>query len=51
MKGLDEVGFTKQLNTFEAAIQNDLNHRNSEVAKKWEFDFGMEQPLECQSNQ
>ena len=50
MKGFDEVGFTKQLNTFEAAMQNDLNHRNSEVAKKWEFDFDVELPLESQSN-
>ena len=38
----DEIAFTKMLNNFEAAIENDLNHRSSEVAKKWEFDFSME---------
>ena len=25
-------------------MQNDLNQRSSEVAKKWEFDFSNEQP-------
>ena len=41
MQGKDDIAFEKQLNSFEAAMQNDLNHRNTEVAKKWEFDFGM----------
>ena len=41
----DEIAFSKMLNNFEAAIETDLNHRNSEAAKKWEFDFSMEQPM------
>lgn len=27
-------------------MQNDLNHRSSEVAKKWQFDFSIEHPLQ-----
>ena len=33
----DEVAFTKQLNTFEAAMQSDLNKRTDEVGAKWDF--------------
>ena len=35
----DEVAFTKQLNTFEAAMQSDLNRRTDEVGAKWDFNF------------
>ena len=40
----DEIAFAKQINDFEAAVVKDLNHRSSEVAKKWEFDFSVELP-------
>ena len=42
----DEVAFSKQLNVFEEAMETDLTNRTSEVAKRWEFDFSMEQPAE-----
>ena len=41
----DEIAFQKQLNDFEAAMQSDLDKRSSEVGKKWEFDFSLEQPI------
>ena len=44
MQGKNEIAFAKQLNHFEAAMSNDLNQRSSDVAKKWEFDFSMDQP-------
>lgn len=31
-------------------MQNDLKSHSSEVAKKWEFDFSMEQPILETSN-
>lgn len=40
----DEIAFAKQLNCFEAAMETDLNQRNSDVGKKWEFNFETEQP-------
>lgn len=46
MQKQDEIAFAKQLNDFDISMQNDLNHRSSEVAKKWQFDFSMEQPLQ-----
>jgi len=35
----DEIAFAKQLNCFEAAMETDLNQRNSDVGKKWDFNF------------
>ena len=40
----DESGFQKQLQIFEASMEDDLKKRSSDVAKKWEFDFTAEQP-------
>lgn len=40
----DAIAFEKQLASFEASMEEDLKSRSSEVAKKWEFDFSMEQP-------
>ena len=32
-------------------MQNDLNQRSSEIGKKWDFDFSLEQPLESATNE
>lgn len=45
----DEVAFTKQLNTFEAAMQSDLNKRTDEVGAKWDFNFAEGKPSEAKS--
>ena len=50
MQKQDEIAFAKQLNDFEASMQKDLNQRSSEIAKKWEFDFSLEKPLESATN-
>ena len=40
----DEVAFNKQLNVFEAAMQDDLDERANQAALKWEFNFATHQP-------
>mgnify|MGYP000850233360 FL=1 len=40
----DEVAFNKQLNVFEAAMQDDLDERANQAALKWEFNFATQQP-------
>ena len=44
MNKQDEIAFAKQLNCFGAAMEKDLNHRTSEITKKWDFDFTMDKP-------
>ena len=39
MNSKDDIAFEKQLNAFETSMQSDLESRNSELSKKWEFDF------------
>ena len=45
----DEVAFNKQLNTFEAAMQEDLNSRVSDTSSKWNFNFSEGRPSEAKS--
>ena len=45
-KQFDEGAFNKQLSIFQDAMVTDLNKRNSDVGKKWEFDFEMGEPFE-----
>jgi hypothetical protein len=42
----DEVAFTKQLNNFEAAMQNDLNSQVSDTSSRWNFNFSHGKPAE-----
>ena len=44
-KQFDQAAFEKQLNIFGDAIETDLSKRNSEIGKKWEFDFEMGEPF------
>ena len=42
----DDIVFQKQLNEFEAAMQDDLNQRCEDAGQKWDFDFTTEKPME-----
>ena len=41
----DEVAFSKQLNSFEAAMQSDLDKRTSDTSSKWSFNFSEGKPI------
>ena len=45
----DEVAFNKQLNSFEAAMQSDLDKRTSDTSSKWNFNFSEGKPSEPSS--